>query len=507
MKGIIAMSNLRNSACESESKDRIWYCWENFFPTIWIGMIALSMLITTAGAVTVELTLEEYLKQVRANNPKIKIEELKPAISGTILEEETITKGFGGNLAANYSQNHSDSILSPENKILNYGWSYKLFPTGTQFGINFNNTQAPVNGEDQWKTTAGFTITQPLLFGGLLFDNQNTIDIKRYDYEISKVTFDSAVENIISQSLNLYWQYILTQEINDLSKELLKNSEDLLIFNQQRVSIGTVSESDILNSKSQIIKNKIDVQNSDNSLKQLKESILYNIGYINPLNTEVELKINDTHDVVANEVTYANAYATAQKERNEFELYSLQIAAAENALDLGWKNLFPQLNAFITYSFLGRDTSLGGSFGKAFDGLSLNNTDIKWGFTFNINTEINKYQIAQQRPRQIKSQVRRSLIDFQYTLRNDLRVKIRSLNNAYDVVLKNQEIVILTRNRYNIARKEYEIGKLDFTRLVNIEQELKQATISYLNSKLSYFNAKLALDLAQGTIQKEYGLE
>lgn len=478
-------------------------------------LCTLALLSLPLQAQTVlDLSIDEYIEKVRENHPKIKIEEIGPEIKKSIYEEHPVVSGFGGVLTAGYQQNFNDTSLKNESKSFNFGWAYKLLKSGTSFGINFNNVQSPVStsvstaGTDLWNTTATLSLEQPLLFNGLLGDSVNTHDIKRYEYEISQVSSELTMSQIILQALLLYRRYEITKEINNLSKELLKSAREIFDFNRKRVKIGTVSRSDILNSESQIIKNQIDIQNSDNNLIQLQESILYNMGYGEESSKNIKLKFSDNPNISKfQKVNFQEVWDVASRERKEFQLYSLQLAAAENAISLGKKAVFPQLNAFLNYSFLGQDSSLGESYNDAFNGFSFDNTDLTIGVNLIVSTDLSKYRLASQRPNQNKELAERSLIDFQNNLRNDLRVKVRNFNNAYDVYKKNQKVEALTSERYSISRKEYFIGKLDYPRLLQVEQELKQATINYLNSKIAYYLAELELENSQGIVLKKYGIE
>ena len=166
----------------------------------------------------------------------------------------------------------------------NFSYS-QLFPTGTQYEIQFNNLRQSNNGRfnsinPYIQSNIQISVTQPLLrnFGKL--PNTRLIRINRNNRNISENLFAQRVIDLVNQTQNLYWDLVFGREDIKVKQRSLDLATKVHEDTKRQVEIGTMApielvktETEIANRKEDLIVAQFNLQQMEDQMKKLVTSI------------------------------------------------------------------------------------------------------------------------------------------------------------------------------------------------------------------------------------------
>jgi len=313
------------------------------------------------------------------------------------------------------------------------------------------------------------------LFGFNSFKWQKKIEPIKYEKAQKELV--KANETVAIQLVDYYFSLLLAQKQLEIAQFNKANSDTLYHIGKNRLAIASLSQSDVLSLK-------VDVLNAENSLaiaeKNLKKAqFSFNSFLSMPENSTIELSIPD--ELNDFEIEYAKALSYAEENNPELLTYKQQqLEAAMNLEQTKRENRFSaSLNASVG---LNQQNS---EFSQAY----LNPLD-QQRFVVRLSIPIldwgqnkGKYNMAKRNLDVVNATNEQSAIDF----RQKVLIDVTDFNMQFKVVKNALETRDVAKQAYETTKQRFLIGKVDVTTLSLVLQRQDEANINYLNALYAYW--------------------
>jgi outer membrane protein TolC len=313
------------------------------------------------------------------------------------------------------------------------------------------------------------------LFGFNIFKWKRKIEPIKYEKAQKELIKD--IETISIQLVDNYFLLLLAQKQLEIAQINKANADTLYNIGKNRLAIASLSQSDVLSLK-------VDVLNAENSLaladKNLKKYQYSFASFLRmPENSLVELSIPD--ELTDLQIEYNQAMDLAEKNNPELLDYKQQqLEAAMNLEQIKRENRFnASLNA--SYGFNQQNSVLIKSYQNPLDqqkvmiGLSIPILD--WG------QNKGKYNMAKRNLDVVNATTEQAAIDF----RQNVMIAVTDFNMQYKIVMNALETRDVAKQAYETTKQRFLIGKVDVTTLSLVLQRQDNANINYLNALYSYW--------------------
>jgi outer membrane protein len=237
------------------------------------------------------LSLEDAIKLALANNRSIKVDAYSRSIA-----RANLLAAYGGfdpavNFSRSYSEAYNPSLPSASNGFLpsatliqsdNYSLALGgATPWGTIYSIGGTsvNQRGSYNAfTNNFLTTGGVTITQPLLRGFGLAGSAATLGVRvaKANRAISDWQFRQTVIDTVTQVIVAYSNLLAAHENLRAARRVRDGAAQLVTENEKRFKVGSVSENDVTSARAQaalyeqgVLQADEGVRESDNQLRQL----------------------------------------------------------------------------------------------------------------------------------------------------------------------------------------------------------------------------------------------
>ncbi|MGE5894645.1 MAG: TolC family protein, partial [bacterium] len=199
-----------------------------------IGFL-FSWLPSAFAAETMTLTLQDALILALKNNLSLKAESFNRdiAYSGIMIQKGEFDPFFGTEFAESalktQSPYYSFTILNPEQKVIDFNAFLRgKATTGTGYELRWNNERfrgdsSVLKINPYYKSELSLTLTQPILKGFGIDVQRARVYASEYTYEISKLNYTDASEEIALRTITAYWTVVASKsnlEVFELSLSL-----------------------------------------------------------------------------------------------------------------------------------------------------------------------------------------------------------------------------------------------------------------------------------------------
>lgn len=314
------------------------------------------VLLAAASALMSAMTVEQYLNQVRAQNPIYRATEMSADAAMDKLDSGEIA--LAPVLTATYQKGRDKSLpnqLSPDREMENYTLGVaKKFVTGTSLEVkanvsDFKNSEVPPMfvGFDHYATgILGVSLKQSLWKDFFGYGTRATIERMSKTSQIEAVAADLQNQGLLADAEGIYWDYVYAQEDLKLKKANSDRANQLNTWMIRRVQNGTGERVDGFNS---------------GALKSVRE-LEYLQAQTNLKNAEMKfrealnIKDNQQTPVVSSAINLNSARLlslTSNKRMVQAQAFvdyldaQARYYSAEETVD----QLRPDLNVFGTYNY------------------------------------------------------------------------------------------------------------------------------------------------------------
>ncbi|MFC1539192.1 TolC family protein [Candidatus Latescibacterota bacterium] len=408
-----------------------------------------------------------------------------PSVSLSMNRNKSVTPNY----FTYYNANSIESSTNNINMTLGQNLSY-----GSNWGIGMYNTlsESNIEREKNYTSNLGINIVQPLLQG---FGK----DINRSNVYIARIMSESAMDDLESTAIDLvynvqsaYWNLVYARESLEVREMSLAQADSLLAYNQKGYELGILTESDVLEAKSQVVLRQQDILDQINAIKNSEDVIrrLLNLTSEDEMSLEIVttdkpliVPLNIDEDVVLNNALKLRPdYKIAQRTLKQNEI---NIAVAKNSilpsLDLNARYILNSSGTTISKDLkdLGNTDAYGWQLGLTLS-YPLKNRSAKADYDMR-QIEMKRALLAlEDVESRIKTEIMASIRNVNINSEkiegaqlsvelNELKLKMEEerfknkLSTSYYVLLFQSDLAN-ARNVYNKALVDYKISVVDFQR-------------------------------------------
>lgn len=329
-----------------------------------IALLATTMLMSN-------MTLEQYLQQVKTHNPVYKATEMNAEASVDALESAEIE--LSPVLKAGYQRGRDKSLpnqLSSDRHMEIYTLGVaKKFVTGTSLEVkanlsDFKNEQSLMPAFGEYATgVLGISIQQSLWKDFFGYGTRASIQRKTKTAQIDSVAADLQNQGLVAEAEGIYWDYVFAQENVKLKKANLDRANKLNTWMSRRVQNGTGEKADGFNSNALKAMRELEYTQTQTDLvnaeTRFRETLNLEADQKTPLVQSPVMSKNSRVDVLTKNKKMVQAQALISYLESQAKYY-----AAEETVD----QLRPDLNLFGTYNYTSYETQKR----DAFDNMSRN---------------------------------------------------------------------------------------------------------------------------------------
>ena len=401
-------------------------------------------------------TLREAIEYARDNNIQVQSQQISKEMSDIELEQARSSLFPTLNFSTN--QNMSNSNIASYNDFMEESSSTSF---GSSYSIN-----------------SGVT----LFNGGRLRNTikQKEIQNKASGYDVEQVKTD--IEINVTQA---YLQILYSNETLKLAEEAVSLSEAQLERAQEMYKAGAISKAEVATLQSQLASDKYQVVSSQASLSanKLKLKQLLELE----LNEDFDVyfpDIDDSH-VLATIPSLEDVYNTALNELPDMKSSSLNIEAAEIAVEIAKASMLPTITANANMS-----TSVSSSTHDNYF-KQLNNK-----LNENIGVSINVPIFNNKQARSNVSSAKQQSLSVKLQDQSKRKQLLSTIESLYNDVVSAQSKYVSTIEQLTAAELSYKIVSEQFNAGLKNSIELVSEMNKYLNAQASHLQAKYEAVLA-----------
>ncbi len=419
--------------------------------------------------------------------------------------------------------NTGTNVMSGRTSLGNFGFQ-KAFSTGALFNSGLNANSVSNNTINTvvnpfYASTAGVSLTQPLLRGFGASVNQRFIRVARNNQKVSDLVFKQQVISTVAGVIRLYFDLVTLQEDVQVKRQTLALVQKLYTDNKEKVDQGTLAPIELVRAQAQMASGRQDLANSEGFESQ-QELVLKNVlsrrGTADPLLREARIITTTAVEVPAREDLQPtdDLVATAYKNRPELEEGQLQLNNSDLALKGSRNALLPQLDLQFTAQHSGLagqlnplwnpgswilDPGFFGGFGTSLGQIFSHNYPT-YGVGIQLSLPLHN-RVAEADYARDEIQLRQTEVRFQQ-LQNQIRLEVeagltalRRSRAAYDAAVEARK---LQEQSLAIEMEKYDNGVSTTFLVMQYQSFLAQARSTEVSSRSVYIKAKTALERALG---------
>jgi outer membrane protein len=477
------------------------------------------------------LSLRDAIVLTLENNSAVRIQEtqvesLKFALLGAHAPFDPV-------LTALYNVNSSSSapftqlqgtgasstfISTTQNAQFNYT---QTFETGTivQAGLNSNNNYANSSFylfNPYITSTLNFQFTQPLLKNGWVFANRAPLTIARRNLQQSQATFVAEVNTNVLQAVTQYWAVIEARGNLGVARSSMDAAEATYKRDKRALELGALPPLDIYRSESQVASRRVQVIQSEYTLKQAEDALRMTIGtdqdpYFQALDLELTERPEPEGDLRT--IDASSALQLALIKRPEFDAAQAALANDETRIRLAHNHLLPELDLSGQYISNG----LGGTqFNDAGHKTTSSSLNQLFGFTYPTYYA----QLSLTLPiknRAAKAEMGTALVSRRNDLYNQRQIReqvtldvsnaVHQLEQAKLSIAAGKEALDLAQKTMAAEQRKYDLGSETIFFVLEAQTELASAQLGLLQAEVNYQLAVAGVDHATGELLEPYHLQ
>lgn len=477
------------------------------------------------------LSLRDAIVLTLENNSAVRIQEtqvesLKFALLGAHAPFDPV-------LTALYNVNSSSSapftqlqgtgasstfISTTQNAQFNYT---QTFETGTivQAGLNSNNNYANSSFylfNPYITSTLNFQFTQPLLKNGWVFANRAPLTIARRNLQQSQATFVAEVNTNVLQAVTQYWAVIEARGNLDVARSSMDAAEATYKRDKRALELGALPPLDIYRSESQVASRRVQVIQSEYTLKQAEDALRMTIGtdqdpYFQALDLELTERPEPEGDLRT--IDASSALQLALTKRPEFDAAQAALANDETRIRLAHNHLLPELDLSGQYISNGLGGTQFNDAGRKTTSSSLNQL---FGFTYPTYYA----QLSLTLPiknRAAKAEMGTALVSRRNDLYNQRQIReqvtldvsnaVHQLEQAKLSIAAGKEALDLAQKTMAAEQRKYDLGSETIFFVLEAQTELASAQLGLLQAEVNYQLAVAGVDHATGELLEPYHLQ
>lgn len=324
----------------------------------------------------------------------------------------------------------------------------------------------------------------------------NGLKANKYNGQQADLNIKQSQETIIYNISNAYFQIYVYREQLSLLKGNLATYQKQIDISSLRVKKGVALQKDLdkvtvdfNNAVSQI---RIAESNLTLSENQLKYEMGYPINELLPVDSTSQLDVKNTALLSIS----SNPFVVNQ--RTDYQLSEVNSKLLEIDQRRIKAGALPKLTGYVRYGAVGFGQTVGPAFSEfnPFSAVGLKLTIPLFDF-FKRNAQ---YSQARYKTLNAAENLKLDAGKYQIEYENAKTKLIKAQSNLDN----DQRNIVLAQSVFRTTNLQYQKGTTDLVDWITAENSIKDAQNSYLNSLYSFYQAKIDLEKANGTLQTFY---
>ncbi len=479
-----------------------------------------------AGTESMELSLDEAIRQALEHNLDLKVQRISEAQAqrDPLIAEAAFDPLFRTGFTVSKSSTTSTSIIeggevgdTSERESRNYFLGLSgLMRYGTSWDLRLSGSRAATTSTSPFFSPLNYrgaydlSLSQPLMRGFGRDITETSLRVAVRNAEASRVALRRAVEATVASVISSYWDLVYTRRNVAVQEGALAEAEELLAINRRRLEVGTGKELDVISAEANVATQRASIIDAINQLRDLQDILLDKInapvyrvgGDAGPMFREVEVVPTTALDLPEFPVDMSEAVNDALATRLELVQRDLDIANSEDQLALSEDQLRPNLTLSGGWNQPGNDVTFDGSWANIGE-------DYSWNAGINFEIPIGN-RAARSRRIQAEEDLRRiHLVRDQAAHGIVLEVtrSVRELLSARQSVETTRAATRLRRKELDGETRRLEVGVSTAYQVLQVQNSYLQSQVSELQSQVRLRKAIAAYRNATGTILSGRGIQ
>lgn len=400
----------------------------------------------------------------------------------------------------------------------NYG---QTFETGTNVQASLNSSNNATNNSfyifnPYVSSTLNFQFTQPLLRNGWFFANRAPLVIARRNLDQSRANFAAEVNNSVLQAVGQYWAVVEAEGNLDVARRSMDAAEATYKRDKRALELGALPPLDIYRSESQVASRRVQVIESEYTLKQAEDSLRMTIGADQDPNIQaLDLRLTEQPEPQGElrTIDTATALQQALTKRPELDATRAALSKDDVSIRLAHNHLLPELDLSGQYASNG----LGGTQYTA-TGQRTTSSSINQLFGFGYPTYYAQLSVSLPlKNRAAKAEMGNALVSRRSDLYNERQLReqvmldvsnaVHQLEQAKLSIAAGKEALDLAKKTMAAEQRKYDLGSETIFFVLEAQTELASAELSLLQSEVNYQLAVAGLDHATGELLAPYHVQ
>jgi outer membrane protein TolC len=395
-----------------------------------------------------------FIAQVFAQTPTpITLEE---AIALSLKNGKEIKKVKASTEASRLQIHSAQNMRYPE---LEVSGTYNRLFNGTDINLK---VPLPASSEDKQMPDVqpkhlmiGQAKANIPVFSGFKITNAVT-QSKQY-YSLAQLNEASTTENVVYQTINLYFALYKTQQSIALLTENLKRAHQRTLDFEQFLAEGIIAKNDYLRTQLQEANVELSLEETKNTQKNITTRL------------QVLLDLEEGEPILAEKVQPVAIFPTKADDlssRKDVQSAQKMEEIAQTGIKMARGNFFPSIGLTAGYSAIQLDQVV----------------DITNATSVGVGVKYDLTQLFKNRTEVNKAKAKKIEIDYQAQLVEDLaKVEIDEAYNAYELALKKNAVLakalVQANENYRIVKDKYDNGLTDTDHLLEADVQQLQAQI------------------------------
>jgi outer membrane protein len=397
----------------------------------------------------------------------------------------------------------------------------QTFETGTNIQTSLNSTNNATNSafnifNPYISSALNFQFTQPLLRNGWLFANRAPLVIARRNLDQSRANFAAEVNNSVLQAVGQYWAVVEAEGNLDVARRSMDAAEATYKRDKRALELGALPPLDIYRSESQVASRRVQVIESEYTLKQAEDALRMTIGADQDPNIQaLDLRLTEQPEPQGDlrTIDTATALQQALTKRPEFDATRAALSKDDVSIRLAHNHLLPELDLSGQYASNG----LGGTQFSA-TGQKTTSSSLNQLFGFGYPTYYAQLSVSLPlKNRAAKAEMGNALVSRRSDLYNERQLReqvmldvsnaVHQLEQAKLSIAAGKEALDLAKKTMAAEQRKYDLGSETIFFVLEAQTELASAELSLLQSEVNYQLAVAGLDHATGELLEPYHVQ
>jgi outer membrane protein len=415
--------------------------------------------------------------------------------STTILPQEKLTLENAIGIALHKNSDYLKSSSQIERFESGVQAAYgQLLPTlGASASWQWNKTDQqglfvdPVTGQviDATATTERRSYNVGIGTTWTLFDglsNFASVSKSEQDLESAKFNLERIKQEIVFQTMSLYYEIMYNQRLLKVKEDDLKWNEKNLETIKERNRLGAATLADVYQQEVAKGNAELELIRTENILQTAKKDLLFYLG----IDILQEYKFSDSLSASEREVLNSNLLQSYQditelvdkalNERFDYQSAKLNFESSKDAVNIAQGGHWPSLSADGNYSW----------FGNTLDEID-KNKNLQFGLSLNLPIFLgwsisNQVQVAE-----VQSKISEiELNDLERNIKRQIKTNFLDLQAAQKALVVSENNISAARENLKIEEEKYALGSGKLLDVLIVNSRYTTALTDLLNAQFAY---------------------